>query len=192
MLQPLAFLLQLGGCKESLQQISVLFLNFQFCKKLGSSYNGKYVATPFTVMKIKEIELLSFGSLTTDTEEKELNKNSPTGYFLYPDKIEFIDKTDKLQGVQGLKFGIEYFIKGYNSSMNIDVSFCCRILHPKLTNPMTNEQFSETIETKRHYLNNINFDYLFFEYDWEVKTGIYTFQIIENECILLEKSFEIF
>jgi hypothetical protein len=142
-------------------------------------------------MKIKEIELLNFGSLTTDTEEKEVNKNSPTGYFLYPTKLEFIDKTDKLQGFKGLKFGIEYFIKGHTASKYDDVTFCCKILHPQLTNPETKEQFSETTETKNNYLNDTNFDYLFFEYDWEVKKGVYTFQIIEKHRILLEKSFEI-
>ena len=144
-------------------------------------------------MKIKEIELLNFGSLTTDSEEKGNDKNSPTGYFLYPTKLEFIDRSDKLQGCKGLKFGIEYFIKGHNTKANPDeVTFMCKILHPLLTNPETKDQFSETVETKNNYLNDINFDYLFFEFDWEVKIGIYTFQIIENDSILLEKSFEIF
>jgi hypothetical protein len=142
-------------------------------------------------MKIKEIELLNFGSLTTDTEEKEINKNSPTGYFLYPTKIEFETKTDRLQGYQGLKFGIEYFIKGQDANEDDDVTFCCKILHPQLTNSATNEQFTETTEIKNNYLNETNFDYLFFEYDWEVKKGIYTFQIIEENKILLEKAFEI-
>jgi len=143
-------------------------------------------------MKIQDIELLNFGSLTTDKEEKEINKNSPTGYFLYPTKLKFINKTDKLKGFKGLKFGIEYFIKGHTTSKYDDVTFCCRILHPLLTNPDTKEQFSETIETKNNFLNDTNFDYLFFEFDWEVKKGIYTFQIIEDKRILLEKSFEIF
>jgi hypothetical protein len=142
-------------------------------------------------MKIKEIDLLNFGSLTTDTEEKRASKQSPTGYFLYPTRLRFIDKTDKLQGFKGLKFGIEYFIKGHTTSKYDDVAFSCRILHPQLTNPETKEQFSETTEAKNDFLNNTNFDYLFFEYDWEVEKGIYTFQIIEHDRIFLEKSFEI-
>jgi hypothetical protein len=151
-----------------------------------------YIARLFTVMKIKEINLLNFSSLITDTEEKVVDKNSTTGHFLYPTKLEFIDISYKLKGFQGLKFGIEYFIKGYTNSKDDYVHFYCRILHPQLTNPETKEQFSETIEIKNNYLNDTNFDYLFFEYDWEVKKGIYTFQIIENDSILLEKSFEIF
>jgi len=143
-------------------------------------------------MKIKEIELLNFGSLTADIEEKVKNNYSPTGYFLYPKNIEFTEKTDKLKGYLGLKFGIEYFIKGHLNSKKDDITFCCRILHPQITNPESNVKYSETTETKNNCLNEINFDYLFFEYDWEVKQGVYTFQIIENDCILLEKTFEIY
>ena len=143
-------------------------------------------------MNIQDVELLNFGNLTTDEEDKESNRNSPTGYFLYPNKVEFIEKTDKLQGFQGLKFGIEYFLKGDFPSKSEDVTFCCRILHPTLTNPNTKEQFSETVETKYSWLNDTNFDYLFFEYEWEVQKGIYTFQILENNKILLQKSFDIF
>lgn len=143
-------------------------------------------------MKIKEIELLKFGSLTTDLEEKEINKNSPTGYFLYPTKLTFINELDKLQGFKGLKFGIEYVVKGHTTAKNDIAFFSCRILHPELTNPDTNEKFSETVETKNNYLNDTNFDYLFFEFDWEIETGTYTFQIIESDTILFEKSFDIF
>lgn len=142
-------------------------------------------------MKIKEIELLNFGSLTTGLEKRETNKNSPTGYFLYPEKLEFNEKADKLKGYRGLKFGIEYFIKGYDTGKKEKVEFYCKILHPQLANPETKEQFTETKEAKSNYLNEANFDYLFFEYDWEVKEGIYTFQIIEDDRILLEKTFEI-
>ena len=46
-------------------------------------------------MKIKEIELLNFGSLTTDIEEKVKNNYSPTGYFLYPKNIEFTESLIK-------------------------------------------------------------------------------------------------
>lgn len=142
-------------------------------------------------MKIQEIELLNFGSLKTDAEEKEINKNSPTGYFLYPTKVEFGIKTDKFQGYIGLKFGIEYFVKGYDNDENDIVFFSCKILHPQMTNPETKEKFTETQETKNCYLNQTNFDYFFFEYDWEVHKGLYTFQIMEDNKILLEKTFEI-
>lgn len=142
-------------------------------------------------MKIQEVVLVNFGKLTTDVEEQEFNSNSPTGYFLHPSKVEFIERMSTLKGHLGLKFGIEYMLKGVEPDRNYPVTFCSKILHPELINPETNERFSKTIEAKSDYLNETNFDYLFFEFEWEVKKGIYIFQIIESERVLLEKSFEI-
>lgn len=142
-------------------------------------------------VKIKQIKLLKFGLLTTDEEEKEHNKESLSGYFLYPTTIEFIENTDKLKGVVGLKFGIEYFIEGYTDDKFVDVTFTCKISHPILTNPNTGDNSTVTVEKKNNYLNENNFDYFCFEYDWEIQKGAWTFQIMENEVIKLEKTFEI-
>ncbi|MFC7772417.1 DUF3859 domain-containing protein [Flavobacterium sp. GCM10027622] len=142
-------------------------------------------------VKIKQIKLLKFGLLTTDEEEKKHTKESLSGYFLYPTTIEFIENTDKLKGVVGLKFGIEYFIEGYTDDKFIDVTFTCKISHPLLTNPNTGDSSTVTVEKKNNYLNENNFDYFCFEYDWEIQKGAWTFQILEKEVIKLEKTFEI-
>ena len=143
-------------------------------------------------MKIKHIDFLKFGVLATDEEEKEDNKGSLSGYFLYPTTIDFKEITDKLKGSVGLRFGIEYFIEGFSADKFIDVTFTCKISHPLLTNPSSGESSLVTIEKKDNYLNENNFDYYCFEYDWEIQKGAWTFQILENEVIKLEKKFEIF
>ncbi len=143
-------------------------------------------------MKIKEVKLLNFGSLKTLKEKKAPNKNSSTGYYLYPAGVQFVERTDKLKCFLGLKFGIEYFIQGIDNLKKDEVKFCCNITHPQLVNPETNLQFAETNEIKINYLNETNFDYFSFEYEWEIKIGIWTFQIIENDRILLETPFKIY
>jgi hypothetical protein len=143
-------------------------------------------------MKIKQIKLLQFGSISTLHEDKMTNKNSLTGYFLYPSKIQFQENKDVLKGDIGLKFGIEYFIEGDENSRNgEDAVFFCKIKHPELQNPETNEKSSETIEKKIDWLNHVGFDYFSIEYDWELKLGTWTFQIFEEQNLLFEKSFEI-
>ncbi|OQP60727.1 hypothetical protein A3860_32530 [Niastella vici] len=141
--------------------------------------------------KIKQVKLLKFGLLTTDEEKKEHNNESLSGYLLYPTTIEFIETTDKLEGIVGLKFGIEYSIEGYTDEKFVDVTFTCKISHPLLTYPNTGDSSTVTVETKNSYLNENNFDYFCFEYDWEIKKGAWTFQILENEVIKLEKTFEV-
>lgn len=140
----------------------------------------------------KTNKIVTIGSLGTLHEAKMTNKNSLTGYFLYPSKIQFEGNKDVLKGEIGLKFGIEYFIEGdKNSGNGREVMFFCRIKHPELLNPETNEKSSETIEEKTDWLNHVGFDYFSIEYDWELKLGTWTFQIFEEQNLLLEKSFEI-
>lgn len=142
-------------------------------------------------MKIKQIKLLNFGLLIADEEQVEPKEDSLTGYMLYPTEIQFIKITDRVEGVVGLRFGIEYYIEGYSNQKYEDVIFYSRIFHPILTNPKTGKSSRLTQERKLNYLNEINFDYFCFENEWEIQKGCWTFQIVENEVIKLEKLFEI-
>lgn len=78
-------------------------------------------------MKIKKINLINFGSIITDHEDRESNEKSVSGYFRYTNTVNFIDQTDVLKGTIGLKFGIEYFIQGYTPEKFKDVNFRCII-----------------------------------------------------------------
>lgn len=143
-------------------------------------------------MQIRHVKLLKYGSVNTTNEERKPVTTSLTGHFNYPESIEFVDQSDSFIGATGLKFGIEYFLEGFDETAKYsDVVFSCKIVHPPLTNPDTLETSTETIERKYNYLNQKNFDYYAFEFDWEIQPGIWTFQIAEGTTILLEKGFEI-
>lgn len=141
-------------------------------------------------MKIESIKILNFGQLTTDEEVKEISRNSPSGYFLRPETIHFIETTDKIKGAKGVKFGIEYLIKGFTNDKD-DVTFYSRISHPTMINPVTNERTESVTERKINWLNDNNFDYYNFEFDWEVVIGKWTFEIFEDDRTLLTKEFEV-
>ena len=141
--------------------------------------------------KIKKIVLLNFGLLKTEKETKSKVDNVIFDYFLHTDNIKFILESDKIEGKIDLKFGIEYYIEGFTKSKNVETNFICKIIHPLIVNPNTNESAQETIEYKENYLNKKNFDYFSFEFPWELKKGIWTFQIIQDDVVLLTKSFEI-
>jgi hypothetical protein len=141
-------------------------------------------------MKIELIKILNLGQLKADEEEKKTSVSSPSGYFLRPETIQFIKTTDKIKGIKGVKFGIEFFIKGFTDDKD-DVTFHTRISHPTMTNPLTNKVIQNVTETKTDWLNEINFDYFSFEFDWELVTGKWIFEIIEDDWILLTKKFEV-
>ncbi|WP_447768312.1 hypothetical protein [Sphingobacterium faecium] len=53
-------------------------------------------------MKIKKINLINFGNIITNNEDRESNEKSVSGYFLYTNAVNFIDQTDVLKGTIGL------------------------------------------------------------------------------------------
>lgn len=143
-------------------------------------------------MQIKNVQLLNFGNIIATNETRTPNKDSLAGYLLHSDRIKFINHQDILEAKVGLSFGVEYYLEGFEASTKLDdVHFISKIIHPMLTNPVNNESTTETIERKYNYLNRTNYDYFVFEYDWEVKPGLWTFQIIEGNMILFEKVFTI-
>ncbi len=80
--------------------------------------------------------------------KKEYVPGSLTGYFLHSDDMEFQERTHIINPEKGLSFGISYrFETGSEIAERVD--FVCRIKHPKLVNPETNEAFIETTEEKR-------------------------------------------
>ena len=140
---------------------------------------------------IDRIELLEYGSFHKLPEGRQIEEDneSPTGYFLRSDDLQIIERTSKFIAEKGLAFGIKYNIK--SSENDACVCFTCKIKHPQLTNPATKESFEETIETKYAYADASNFDFYEFEKEWEMKEGIWTFQIHEGENLLLSKDFEV-
>ena len=102
------------------------------------------------------------------------------------------DPAETEEGKIGLSFGVEYYLEGFNTKSKLeDVHFISKIIHPLLTNPVNKENTTETLEQKYDYLNQINYDYFSFEYDWEIKPGLWIFQVIEANTILFEKVFNI-
>ncbi len=138
--------------------------------------------------KIKSITITEFGILEAIGEDQNFNLDSITGHNLEAVDVQFIKQTEKIIGKIGVKFGIRYSLEVY-PGLN-DIIFCCKIIHPQMTNPKTQEHSSECFEII-DYESDTSFDYYCFEYDWEIKLGKWIFQIIENDEVLAEKIFDI-
>ena len=143
-------------------------------------------------MKIKKIKLLDYGIFQKPVNNvfEEDDISSPTGYLIHTDTAKVIQSTDKILIENGVLFGIAYKI---SVEPSIEVfNFECKIIHPPITNPETNITYTETKETKLHYPNYKYSDFYEFEFDWEMKPGIWKFQVIQDNKILMEKAFELF
>lgn len=119
----------------------------------------------------------------------EIESSSPTGYFIRTDDVSFVVETSEIKARIGTVFGIKY--KLISASENEIASFKCVITHPELTNPESGKIFLETTEYKSNYVNEENFDFYEFEYEWEIRSGKWRFQVMENDRILVDHEFEV-
>ena len=106
-------------------------------------------------MAVKKIELVDYGicQIGEDTT-KEDSDDSPTGYFLCTDEIQFLETTDSIELRAGSCFGISYRFVTDSGEVEV-VAAAYSICHPPLTHPLTNERFVETIKRKRIQSNEM-------------------------------------
>jgi len=138
---------------------------------------------------IKRVKLIDYGlfAKSLDVNFTEKDNKSPTGYFIRTNDIILIKETSKIKIDIGKVIGIKYYIECFSDEEF--VSFQCKIIHPKLINPKNGIPFTETIENKYDYANSVNFDFYEFEEEWELVSGIWKFQIFENNKLLFNKEF---
>lgn len=135
------------------------------------------------------IEIVDYGICQAiGNTTKDIVSDSPTGYFLHSDDMEFLERTDVIYPKLGLSFGISYRFKTDTELADI-VDYECRIRHPKIINPTNNEAFTEIVELKDEWSDELGFDFYTFELDWEIQFGEWIFEIIHDGKVLCNQSF---
>lgn len=137
-------------------------------------------------MKIKIVEYGICQAIGNTTKDEEVD--SPTGYFLHSDDMEFLERTDTIIARVGLSFGISYQFE-IDSEEEEVVNFECRIRHPKMVNPENNKAYFEIIETKDEWSNELGFDFYTFEFDWEMQVGEWIFEILHQGDVKCSQTF---
>ena len=140
---------------------------------------------------IDSIELLEFGVFKKSQEQNfhEEDEDSPVGYYIRTKDIELLNQTSTIKAEVGTVFGIKYKLN--SKQKGATAFFECKIIHPEMVNPESNEIFTSTNEEKFNSVDDINFDFFEFEKPWEIKEGTWIFQIIEDDSLLLSKEFKI-
>ena len=135
------------------------------------------------------IEIVDYGICQAiGNTTKDIVPDSATGYFLHSDDMEFMGRTNVIYPKLGLNFGISYRFETGNEIADI-VEFECRIKHPKMINPTNNEAFTEIVEAKDEWTDELGFDFYTLEFDWEIQFGEWIFEIIHDGKVLASQSF---
>ena len=135
------------------------------------------------------IEIVDYGICQAiGNTTKDIVPESSTGYFLHSDDMEFIERTHVIYPNVGLDFGISYRFETDKEEAEL-IEFECRIRHPKIINPTNNEAFTEIVEVKEEWSDELGFDFYTLEFDWEVQFGEWLFEIIHDGKVLASQSF---
>ena len=135
------------------------------------------------------IEIVDYGICqAVGNTTKDIVPDSSTGYFLHSDDMEFQERTNVIYPKVGLSFGISYRFKT-DTEIPYVVEFECRIKHPKMINPTNNEAFTEIVEAKDEWSDELGFDFYTLEFDWEIQFGEWIFEIIHDGNVLASQSF---
>ncbi|MDE5423680.1 DUF3859 domain-containing protein [Ancylomarina sp. DW003] len=135
------------------------------------------------------IEIVDYGICQAiGNTTKDIVQESSTGYFLHSDDMAFIERTDVIYPKTGLSFGISYRFETDTEVADL-VEFECRIKHPQMINPANNEAFTEIVEAKDEWSDELGFDFYTLEFDWEIKFGEWIFEVIHEGKVLASQSF---
>jgi hypothetical protein len=140
-------------------------------------------------MAIMDIKIVDYGICKAIGEtKKDIVPGSTTGYFLHSDDMEFIERTNVIKPKLGMSFGIRYEFEQDSEEVEL-IDYVCRIRHPKLVNSISKEEFTECIEEKDAYSDELGNDFYTFEFEWEMQLGEWIFEIIYEGKIMCSKTF---
>ncbi|MDJ1473126.1 DUF3859 domain-containing protein [Cytophagaceae bacterium DM2B3-1] len=132
--------------------------------------------------------------LNADSYVKILDTNLLNGYrHEAKDKYDpvFLNNTDQIKAEIGTTFGISFYFLVNNSHREVDIEITLHILHPEMTNPLT--QISARSQTDTFIYTTPYYQYMHvtFEHEYELVKGQWTFQVWKNSELVIEKIFEI-
>lgn len=157
---------------------------------LSAALVAGLLSSGFFQLKPPEARIENFGILTFESERIVLNDNSVTGTDAFLDGVRWVKKTNEIPAEAGTRFGIEYVIHG-TPHQAIEVVEIITYPGTGLTNPETGKTLKVSICPKTVFANEPTLMGYGLDTAWEAKPGEWTFQVEQNDQIVLEKRFQV-
>ena len=135
---------------------------------------------------LKTIELISYGIYTTE-ERVQREAENIVGAVLVVSKPANLMETEVVRGRLGESFGLEYRIIGTPDGSPVRV--VVMIKHPLLVNPKNGRSATVTRYDMLGSIGAIMYTGWEFDAEWQIMPGEWTWQLVVNDNVYLEKVF---
>ena len=135
--------------------------------------------------KVEGIEIVEYGTYMVDLSSPERNKSLPLGERRAVKKERLIEHTDKIPSILGTNFGFSYTIKGFPKGTAINL--VKKVLFPEMQDPSNKESYDASEWTSEEKIGETAYIGYGFDYEWEMASGEWTFQIFYENRKLGEK-----
>ena len=140
-------------------------------------------------IEVYEIDILEYGEFKAYSVKRKDAENTSIGKMTILKEIELLKQNNTIDSSIGTQFGMKFFVKGSPKGASIPLSV--RVLHPKTTNPDTQQTSTIDEWIANAKIGSANYSGWIFEYNWEVVPGEWTIQLLYNGKKLTEKKYTV-
>ena len=137
----------------------------------------------------KSNEIFSYGIAKNEVTETESNVDLVSGEKHIIESWNLVKVTDKVPKELGVEFGIAYKLQKFSNQDVIIIEESIVFPGNGLTNPKTGITTDIDTEMLEVYPQEEQYFSYTLDYPWEVKSGVWLFQVKNNGVLLLEKKF---
>lgn len=135
------------------------------------------------------VQMLDYGEYSAERLRSEPDPGQIAGQRAIIDNLQHRRAAEVILGRPGVVFGLRYRV--LDPALN-GRSVTHRLIHPRQTNPATGQS-----ATRQDFPYRIDaaapehWHFFMFEFDWELADGEWTFQVIADGQVILERKFKV-
>jgi hypothetical protein len=141
------------------------------------------ICAVFAATRPSGAEIVEFGIYRLESSGEAEKSFASVQFLETGGALKIVERTNRLPDTLGIRFGIEFVVTAVIEGGEADISV--RVLHPRIKGSI----WTET--TKLATIGERLFGGYHFDYEFEQRSGTWTFQVIHEGNILAEKSFQV-
>ena len=165
--------------------------DFQFVLPEGAVLKKSLfdISNMFQAGKLESLEIVHSGFVKVNEVRKRTGDDIPQNLCLYLSEPQFMEQTDTVPASLKTAFGVAFKVQGEPKNGFVDLNV--KYLHPSITDPILGKVSTSDEVKITAPIDKIMPVGWIFDHEWEIVSGPWTIQILKDEKILAEKTFNV-